>query len=292
MKKQAVSTQWENTRYEMSPQEARNVKILRAREGFYQRELKPSKIADIVKELKKLGASNYAEVMIANVNGVLQCVDGQHRLLAHVEAGLPVPVKVMTMTQEQAFFMFCRENGKHSALRRVELVGSSPVPAAKTIRGLANDYNASLAQVCALMIGIRGGSSIGDLHDASFAYTDPEIRAAAEILRAWTNHKLWIRWNRPMTPEERSNYKRHRGSSEAAYSSYCTLFCLGRTAKANLTNLNQVRRDLRLIQDSDWIKNTQSSLRGLQGTDAKSKKSLLDFISRTILLPAYKQSKK
>lgn len=278
-----MSNQFENERYLMGPSAAQQIKILRIDSGFYQRRLDMKKVNDIKEDLLRKGYSDYPEITVANVNGELQCVDGQHRLIAHILAGMPVPVHIMSMTQEQAIVLFCRDNGKAKPLMRRDLIASSLCPAAKTIRSLSADFKVSYQQVTQIFVGLKGGNTIGDLHDSATGFTDPEIKAASVILETWTNDKRFTSVDAPSALP-----KMQRETEKAGFSAGITLWCLGKIVRENIANLSKAKRDLAIIREADWSKHSGNSLRKLATSGSKFRRNLLETMKADVLLPAYK----
>lgn len=283
---QTLPVQVENSRYDMSPAEARTVKFLRFSEGGYQRELSEVRVTDIATSLEKKQRSSYPEITLANVKGVLQCVDGQHRLLGHIKAGVACPVNVISCSQQEAVEIFCRDNGKSRKLTALQLTQASPARGAVDIRSLSNNFKASITQVRWLLQGLRGGSGLSSLHEKDFAFTDPELRAATVVLEAWTRNPGFIYWQNPSTVAEREHYRKYKGTWQAAFSSSCTFWLLGRLCKLDMNNLNKMKRTVKILELADWKRNGARSLRGLQGNAAKNRKELYEYTRSHVLLPA------
>lgn len=286
----AVLRQYEDGHQQLSLEVMRTIKVLRAKEGGYQRNLNQRRVDEIYQDLvKRNGVSNYPEITVANVDGELQCIDGQHRLEAHLRAKAPIHAHVFTCTRQEAVEIFVRDNYKSRPLKRQEVVAASLNPLAITIRKLAKDFHASQIQVTNMVAGLLGKAGSGiPLEDPKFDLDERQMRAAVIVLDTWSKDARW----RGITPAELPQAARAEFSKsiERSYSSVSVLWALGKLAKDNVANLNKLKSDIQYLRDADWKKSNINSLRELAkktGT-AQDRARLFAYIEREVLLPAYK----
>lgn len=287
--------QVESQSFWMTAGELSQVEVYRAseREDGFQRVARDKKIHEIAKHLEVLKAkgrnSDFPEILIANVNGKLICIDGQHRLAAHIQVGMNARVHVESMSLNDAVDRFIRDNGKSTPLRKPELAMSARTELAKQIRALAKTYNAGIPQVMQLLTGMRG--ALSDLVVAGPGLTDQENRTAGAILEVWTRDDRWLEIDDPMSRGSSVGTKKvaaMRKTIEWAYSSTTTMYALGAIGREGMSNINKLKKDIRIVQDADWKKALEdNSMRGLarKGTN---KKKLFEYMKSKVLMPAYR----
>jgi hypothetical protein len=282
-----LSGQLEDGRYMMSVEEAKKIKVYRSKDKGYQRDLNLKRVDEITNILKKSGKSTFSEIVVANVRGEMQCVDGQHRLVAHIAAGVPIAVHVLSMTQEEAIDRFIRDNAKARPLRRTELILASRDPIAVAIRSLCKTWGLHLTQAIALTQGLIGQRALLYL-DGSYNIDERQGRVMDVLLQRWTNDS---RFRENLVKEIRDNKSRKAfaGSTERAFSHPNTFWLLGQLARDNIMNINKIKADVDLLLEADWSSRNIASLRVLAIAPGNgARKALRDFVERKILLPAYK----
>jgi hypothetical protein len=283
-------SQYEDGHYELSVEQAKQIKIHRAADGGYQRKPSLKRVAEIAEELKLLKdkgrKSNFPAIRVANISGKLECVDGQHRLLGHIQAGMPIMAHVFSCTQKEANDLFIRDNGTVRALRREELVAGSQHALAKSIRSMAKAFGVHEVQVTICVIGLLGSL---DLHKDR-ELDERQSRALTIVLDSWSKDARFKPWQlRDMSNTEAR--KKFEKSVERSFSASNTFWLLGRLCKENIHNLNKLKSDLRIIQESDWQKMNLNSLRYIvkESTTKKTQRKLWEYVEREVLLPAYKE---
>lgn len=280
-----LAQQYEDGRYEMSVTEAKTVKIFRAKDGGYQRDISLKRVDAIATDLKKHKKSNYPEITVANIGGVLQCVDGQHRLLAHIQANMPIAAHVRSMTQAEAVELFVRDNGLARPLRSKDLIAGSNHPLAKSIRSIATAFKVSQTQAKEVVVGILGTSGVPLYKDITL--DERQDRAIAIVLNAWTSDKRFraVVYGEITNLQTRNHFQ---NSIERSFSSPATMRLLGRLAKDNIGNLNKLQTEVVLLRNANWAGNQLGSLRTLAKVGSNNAvKPLYDYFQQKVLLPAY-----
>ena len=268
---------------------AKTIKTYRATDGGYQRPLNLRRVDAIRDDLsKRKGPSNYPPITVANVDGELQCVDGQHRLHGHIAAGVPVPANILSLSQNEAIDLFVRDNGTSRALRRADLVAGSRHPLAISIRQLCKTFGLSQTQVSAAVIGILRAQAL-PLNTAR-ELDEREARALGLALDLCAKDERCF----GKTLGEITNAKSRAEFAkklERSFSAVTTFWAIGRLCKDDISNLNKLKSDLRILQEADWKSRNLGSLRALAcDSSNQGKKRFLEFVEREVLLPAYKTS--
>lgn len=292
-KKLAVlPVQTENSRYWMTPGELAQVHVFRASDGGFQRALSERRVADIVAELEVLKSkerkSNFPELELANVNGKIYNIDGQHRMEGHIRAGMDCPVHVSHMSLGEAHDLFVRNNSKAKSLRKTEIMVATRDKIGLQLRAWCKAYKCTMSQAVALSTGVNNGRPIAYAGDGM---DDRQERVGAVILEIWTNDPRFI----PIDPSDNTGVDsstkaraKLRKSIEWAFSTTSTLYALGRLGYDALNNINKLKRDIRTIQEGDWnLARLNNSMRALARNGAK-KKDLYEFMKSNVLLPAYR----
>lgn len=291
-----LPVQTQDDRYFMTPGEASNVKIDRAADGGYQREVSEKRVLDILADLEDKKAkgrkSNYPEIEIALVNGVMYCIDGQHRLAAHVRAGMEMPVHVRSMTAGEAHDLFVRNNSKAKPLRRPEIMYATRAKVGQQMRALVKTYGVTMPQAMAVATGVNGGRPVSLDGDG---LTGPEEHVCGVILQIWTKDPRFVPVDMTKGGGSFGDKKnggttrtKFRKSIEWSFSSTTTLWALGRIAFDSMNNVSKLKKDIRIIQEADWnLSRLHNSLRALARNGAE-KKALYEFMQKSVLLPAYR----
>jgi hypothetical protein len=283
------SMQYENVHRELTLEEMKAINHYRAIDGGYQRSLSLTRVANIREDLKKRGVktSDYPEIVIANINGKLQCVDGQHRLMGHIEAGVCVFAHIQSMTQAEAVQRFVRDNALAKPLKRKDLIAASNNPLATQIRAIAKGFDMSQMQAAAFVSGLINKSTL-PIHDPGFELDERQQHAVTTALNIWTKDKRW----RNKLPADILNLKSRREFKErpeCAFSGVLACWLVGKICHRNIHNLNKVLSEVKMLRDADWIKKNLGSLRTLaSGYSSEHKGELLEYFDRKVLLPAYK----
>jgi hypothetical protein len=273
------------------PEQAKLVEIIRydhSTGNGYQRRLSKVRVNQIVNDLAGKKESDYPEIFIANVSGTYQCVDGQHRLMAHIDAKVPIAARVQTMSQKKAIELFVRDNSKARKLYRSELIKASKSPRAMLIKEISKDYGISHNQSSSILQGLDLDSTFNFNLSSNEYFTEKQKTAARKILDIWTADSRWI----PQS-EERIRRVRRDGlymmPTNSAFSSQTTLYVLGRICREHLEErdfISRIKTDINAVKNGDWARNASKSLRGLQGGTNVHRKALMIFIQTEILLKA------
>lgn len=281
--------QYEDEHLLLTPGQMIQIEVFLAADGGYQRPLNERRVQSIADDLKKRGKSTYPEVTIANIRGKLQCVDGQHRLIAHAQADVPCPAHIISMTQAEAIDRFCRDNATAKALTRFDLLRGSRTPVSKLARDLSKQYEAGIGQVSQVLYGMSQTVLQRGTTDSSLQYSDQQIRAAEIVLEVWTKDSKFVQLKDRGDPGYMA--RTARGSKATGkqkviltFSSKVVAYVLGALAKDYLSNITKLRKDLRVIVAAEmW--STSNRLHTMISTSKRAE--LLAVLRSEILLPYY-----
>lgn len=268
----------------LTPEEAKNIKIVPAgEEEGYQRDRKPAKISEIIAILHERNYIPFPAIRVASVNGELECIDGQHRLEAHIAAKANIKVEIISMSRQEAAATFLRDNGKSTSLNRRNFKDAAVVAGcfkAKFIQEMEQKYDASNGQVMCLLEGLSGGPvELG----TSFAFEPYVEKACDYILKIWANDPRWL------------NIGRQRKvvggfcDTQDAYSSKNLLKCLGKKSRELIRQGRSYKEVIDLIHKADFKKKTVNSFRKLATQTGSAGTNLMYNYVKTLLGDAYQE---
>lgn len=260
----------------MQVEELRLIQVFRKVEkgDGYQRILRERDVALIQADLiarKKIGKqSNYPAIRVALRDGIMECVDGQHRLEAHKRAGMACKVDVIDA--DDILDVFIRDNSNFTRINKQHLLSVSSSPRAEVVTAIADKFDMSLLQVMSAFSGVAGDNKKN--RDIGAPYAAQSINAVREICQIWSADR---RFSSGKTGWENDLQK--------SFSTGAILFCLGRIAKDHLEDVDSLRQAVKLLQSTNWVR-----FRGLR--DAGHRGKLFQYIQTKILLPAYQSQAK
>ena len=270
--------------YVLTAEEASKIKIIRANEdkdGF-QRKKREAKIRDIQRDLREGKSKPYPPVYCGLVNGELLSVDGQHRIEAHVKENRSVTVYIQPMTLDEARETFKRDNGSATRLSRLNMIEAGGCEKSDFLYSLVEAYDVSISQATAFMSELCGKEGLKDFsRDAVFTKVEEEIAQA--VFTIWTKHPLWQQIEKSIKVQRIAG-KIQVYDSHQAYSSKTVLGALGRLARKNKDSLYKIRKITKAVQQGDWKKVSQSSLRQVAAqTGSHGSLTMTNWIKANIL---------
>lgn len=159
-------------------------------EGGFQRGLSAKKVNQIAEYAKR--GIVFGPPLVADIDGVLYYVDGQHRGSGQMTAGVSFKALVVKMTWRQAMDNFIIHNSTATSAPRRHCLGISRAPSGIKIKRLARKTGVDRDSVDAVVAGLlKGISSRGaNLHPGG-DFDDNVLHRAEAILDLWSKGALW-----------------------------------------------------------------------------------------------------
>lgn len=229
---------------ELPHEVAKKVLTFRVDDGGFQRKLARNKVDSVKGYLENTPWAVFPPVLIADVNGVLYDVDGQHRRLAHVELKRPLVASVVKMSMEDARRNFMLHNSKATRVGQSDLIQASRNPIAQSLKKLAKRFSATDNQVRRLIAGLEGGLSTRQLNFIDDdAKLDPVVmEKAISILETWTQSPLW----------DPKNFGIRPAKAKDVYAAAGVLHLIGALAKE--TPIKKLPKLVRIFQTANFGK--------------------------------------
>lgn len=157
--------------------------IMQRKDGGFQRQLTDGRLRSISENLGN-GLISPA-IMVADVDGQLIVIDGQHRLEAWRRKSFPLTAHIVKMSYNDAISNFINHNTKSKRVSRLHILNVDPRTFAKKVRLLAAKYNATLTQVYHICYGLNSG------HAAEQNADGINWDKVETILSIWSDDKRW-----------------------------------------------------------------------------------------------------
>lgn len=157
----------------------------------YQRPINPDRIPEI--KTAVAGGVWVPPVTLAETDGELYIMDGQHRLEARRQMDFELLAVIVPMSRDVAIKNFLITNTSSRKVSLKHRLSVDPSEPARKVRDLAKEFEASPQQVYAVLSGLFGinGSDYNSVISRDSKGTAFNLEKTREFLAYWTKDTRW-----------------------------------------------------------------------------------------------------